>query len=126
MFRGLKFAQMLASKYYRRYVHVELISSDDVRLTNLFAQKTFKLDEGYNYFNLISLNKLVKVKDETNCVISNKFVLRINKEDLNAGGVVFAYDNHRGPQDLGYVAIGSAYENAYPKEKRYEAKIYYD
>ena len=118
--------QMLGSKYYKRHVYVELISSDDVRLTNLFAQKTHKLSEGYNYFDLISLSKLNKVKDESSCIINNKFVLRINKEDLNAGGVVFSYDAQRGPQDMGYVAIGSAYENMYPKEKRYEAKIYYD
>jgi hypothetical protein len=126
MFRGFKSAQMSAYKYYKRHAYVELISSNSVRLTNLFAQKTHTLFDGYNYFNLISLTRINAVKDEIKCIANNKFVLRINKDNLDAGGIVFSYDAHRGPQDMGYVAVGSAYENMYPTEKRYEAKIDYD
>ena len=117
---------MSGYKYYKRYVYVELISSNCVRLTNLFNQKTYTLFDGYNYFNLVSLARLPKPKDEMKCIADNKFVLRTSKEDLSAGGVVFSYDSMRGAHDMGYVAVGSAYENMYPTEKRYEAKIEYD
>lgn len=115
--------QMFLPRFYKRRAYVELLSASTVRFTSTFRQKTFNLNEGYNYFELINFTKLDGSIDEYKLIENYKFVIRIDKNGLNAGSAVFGYDSTVGAYTLGYVCIGSGFGDFYPKAESFEAKI---
>lgn len=113
-----------APKFDSYSVYAELLSAHTLRLTGFNKQKSFDIDEGYNYFDLISFKKLNKTS-ESDMVLKHKFVLRIegSSSGFGAGGLAIRYDSREGLIYMDSIAIGSEYGGYFPKSFKYAARI---